>query len=138
MDRSLSKKKIQHIMTILNLLLTIEIYVVGKAFWHLPGLITKWIADKTVTRIDFYTSVTSGVMAFVSLFWWLFWLVVVFNWNYIELKAILILMPFFAYLTMRWEYDFVDIKSDFRFKKLSREQPVLINELENLRNQLLA
>jgi len=138
MDRSLSKNKIQHSMTILNLLLTIEIYVVGKAFWYLPGLITKWIADKTVTRIDFYTSVTSGVMAFVSLFWWLFWMVVVFNWNFIELKAILILMPFFAYLTMRWEYDFVDIKSDFRFKKLSQEQPVLVNELEKLRNQLLA
>jgi 1-acyl-sn-glycerol-3-phosphate acyltransferase len=137
-DRSLSSNKIQHIMTILNLLLTIEVYVIGKIFWAVPGALTKWIADKTVTRIDFYTSVTSGVLAFASLIWWVFWMIVVFNWNSVELKILMSSMPFFAYVTMRWEYDFIDLKSDFRFKKLSQEQPALINELKELRKLLLA
>ena len=137
-DRSFSKNHPPHIMGLLNLLLTIEFYVLSKIFWFFPGKIAKWIADKTVTRIDFYTSVFTGVLAFTCLIWWLGWMIFVFQTDSIYFKASIVFSPFFAYIAVQWENDFTDLKSDLILKNLKTTAPSLVNQLEEMRSFLLS
>ena len=137
-DRSLSKNKPPHIIGALNLLLTIEFYLFAKIFWYLPGRFAKWIANRTVTRIDFYTSVYSGVLAFTCLLWWLGWMIVIFPTDFKLLFISIFCSPFFAFIAMQWEYDFIDLKSDLKLKKLKSIAPSLIKQLEEMRSFLLA
>ncbi|MFZ9687404.1 MAG: 1-acyl-sn-glycerol-3-phosphate acyltransferase [Chitinophagaceae bacterium] len=136
-DRAFSKNPVLLGPTLLNLIATIEIFVIGKLFWFLPGRITKWIADKTVTRIDFYTSVTAGVLAFVCLIWWISALVLsnVFHSGILTLS--IFCMPVIAYFTLKWEYDYKDLAATLRARKLKNENPDLFFELFSLRNQIL-
>lgn len=137
-DGSFSKNNPPHIMNILNLLLTIEFYFFAKVFWFIPAKLAKLIADKTVTRIDFYTSVYSGVLAFTGLIWWLCSLVYIFQGDMMLFKISILCSPFFAYIAMQWENDFLDLKSDLKLKKLKSISPSLVKQMVELRNQLLA
>ncbi|MEY3350904.1 MAG: hypothetical protein RIQ50_1015 [Bacteroidota bacterium] len=42
---------------------------IGAILWFIPEVLSKWIADKTVTRIDFYTSVHASVLGVLGLLW---------------------------------------------------------------------
>jgi 1-acyl-sn-glycerol-3-phosphate acyltransferase len=137
-DRSFSNNNPPHIMGLLNLLLTIEFYLFAKVFWLFPGKLVKWIADKTVTRIDFYTSVYSGVLAFTCLIWWLGWMIFVFQTDLMLLKVSITFSPFFAYIAMQWEHDFADLKSDLKLKNLKSTAPSLVKQLEEMRSFLLS
>ena len=136
-DRSLSKNHIPHIMSLLNLLLTIEIFLFGKIFWYIPGSISKWIADKTVTRIDFFTSVYSGILAFMSLFWWIGFTIIAFQADMLLLKLFIFTAPLSAYLTMQWQYDFIDLWSDLKWKRMQDKDAVDVQHLLELRKRLL-
>ena len=137
-DRSFSKNNPPHIMGLLNLLLTIEFYLFAKIFWFIPGKLTKWIADKTVTRIDFYTSVYSGVLAFTCLIWWLGWMIFIFQVDSVLLKISIAFSPFFAYVALQWENDFTDLISDLKLKNLKSTAPSLVKQLEEMRGLLLS
>lgn len=137
-DRSFSKNQLPLISSLLKVLLTVEIFLFSKIFWFLPGKISKWIADKTVTRIDFYTSVFSGVLAFICFIWWMCWLICVLQSNFFILKISIAAAPCFAYIAMQWEHHFNDLKSELRLKKLKSSSPDLVIQLIDLRNNLLA
>lgn len=136
-DRALSSNPIQPVQLIFNLLLTVELYLFGSIFWFIPGRIAKWIADRTVTRIDFYTSVASGVLAFLSLFWWIAftWVAVLNEWKW--LAFIFITSPIIAYITVQWKYDFKDLVAYYHWKRLQKMQPETSGEIAALRSELL-
>lgn len=136
-DRSLSKNHIPHVMSLLNLLLTVEIYLFGKIFWYIPGRISKWLADKTVTRIDFYTSVYSGILAFMGLFWWIGFTIFAFQGDMLLLKLFIFTAPLSAYLTMQWQFDFIDLWSDLRWKRMQGNDADVVQNLYQLRKALL-
>lgn len=136
-DRALSSNPIQPVKLISNLLLTVELYLFGSIFWFIPGRMGKWIADRTVTRIDFYTSVATGVLAFLSLFWWIAftWVAVLNEWKW--LTFIFITSPIIAYVTMQWKYDFKDLTAYYNWRRLQKMQPETSNEIAALRSDLL-
>ncbi|MFN4807843.1 MAG: 1-acyl-sn-glycerol-3-phosphate acyltransferase [Bacteroidota bacterium] len=136
-DRSLSSNPIHPVQLISNLFLTVELYLIGKLFWFIPGKLVKWMADKTVTRIDFYTSVTTGILAFVSLIWWVsLSAIAIFNgWDL--LSVIFISAPLIAYITMQWEYNFIDLKAYYNLKRLKKHCPEVSREIAELRCMLL-
>ena len=68
-DQSLSQPELSLNETI-KLILLFPVFITGFLMGALPLWASRRIADKTVTRIDFYTSVHSGVLGFAGLIWW--------------------------------------------------------------------
>jgi hypothetical protein len=119
------------------LFLTVELYLFGKIFWFIPGKLVKWIADKTVTRIDFYTSVTTGVLAITAFIWWVVLLAVAISNEWDLLSILFLLAPLIAYLTMQWEYDFRDLRAYYNWKQLKKHHAGIAKEITERRMQLM-
>jgi 1-acyl-sn-glycerol-3-phosphate acyltransferase len=68
-DQSLSQTELSLNETI-KLILLFPVFIAGFLIGALPLWASRRIADKTVTRIDFFTSVHSGVLGFAGLIWW--------------------------------------------------------------------
>ena len=69
LDHEISQLSTSLIRRSIILALTFPITIVGFCLWRLVFKATKKIADKTVTREDFYTSVFCGIAAILGLIW---------------------------------------------------------------------
>jgi hypothetical protein len=114
------------------------IAVFGKLVWLIPGRFSVWVANKTVTRIDFYTSVLSGVLAFIGLFWWMGMGLLAYcffgSWSLVFTG----LLPLYSYLYLDWKDKFVDHVSARKLGKINKSQPQLHKKLLEQRNQLFS
>jgi 1-acyl-sn-glycerol-3-phosphate acyltransferase len=111
--------------------------LLGKLIWWIPGKLSIWIADKTVTRIDFYTSVLSGVVGVLGLIWW--GLLISISYSCIGILAfpLSLVWPLLCYIYMQWE----ERKSDFialmGARKMIKKLPAQIVELIELRSRIM-
>jgi 1-acyl-sn-glycerol-3-phosphate acyltransferase len=112
--------------------------IIGKIFWWIPGRLSIWIADKTVTRIDFYTSVLSGVLGFMGFLWWIFILIVEYYSFGINAVVIAFLLPLFGYIYMQWEELQVNWFAGIRLKRLKKKQTSMVEQLIGQRNKIIA
>lgn len=106
----------------------------GLIIWWLPGKISKWIADKTVTREDFYTSVHCGVLGVFGFLWWI--VLTMASMLYANLSVVLLILisPFFAYVALRWQENIDLILSVTRLKKLNS---AIVEQLITNRRKIL-
>jgi 1-acyl-sn-glycerol-3-phosphate acyltransferase len=119
------------------LLLILPLFLVGFIIWVIPGIVAKWIADKTVTRIDFYTSVYTGVLGVIGLLWstaisllgWHF-----FGWIGLSLAVV---SPLYAYLALWWLDMLKRELAHLRFRELEAVNHHLAAELSQMRNKLI-
>jgi len=112
--------------------------IFGKIIWWLPARLSIWIADKTVTRIDFYTSVLSGVLGFVGFFWWLLLLTLTYNIGIIYMQFIALFLPLFSYVYMQWDKHAKNMLAGLRLKQLMKVKHESIEQLIQQRNQIVA
>ena len=114
------------------------ITVFGKLVWLIPGRFSVWVANKTVTRIDFYTSVLSGVLAFMGLFWWIG--VVLLAQSFFGCWSLVFtgLLPLYCYLYLDWKDKVVDHVAVRKLEKINESQPQLHRKLLEQRNQLFS
>jgi 1-acyl-sn-glycerol-3-phosphate acyltransferase len=112
--------------------------ILGKLIWWLPGRASIWIANKTVTRIDFYTSVLSGILGFMGFIWWLMFCVFGYNrFGNIGL-AIGLISPVFSFIYMQWNILQQNHFALLRIKRINKRQYKVIEELISQRRYLLA
>jgi 1-acyl-sn-glycerol-3-phosphate acyltransferase len=111
--------------------------LLGKLIWWLPGKLSIGIADKTVTRIDFYTSVLSGVAGVLGLIWW--GMLISLSYSYMNNLAIVfaIISPLFCYVYIQWEKRKTDLFGLLRVYKLKKKQPAQVSELLEQRIRLV-
>jgi hypothetical protein len=98
----------------------------------------RYMADKKVTRADFYTSVLVSVSAFSYLIWLAIWLVIGLA---VDSDAILLtfaISPFLAWISLWWMDEFKKWKFQNRYNTLLSSDPKLIQELVNLRIEVRA
>lgn len=136
LDEVISSKKLNHVLTMFSLLITIPLSLIGYGLWHVHFATSKWISDKTVTRDDFYTSVFSGVAGVIGLIWWIFLCIIG-----LLLKSELILVlfffsPVFYYVSLFWREKFMFLFSSLRFYFLSKSQPEVYHALVSSRNNI--
>lgn len=112
--------------------------IFGKLIWWLPGRLSIWIADKTVTRIDFYTSVLSGVLGFMGFLWWIFIIVVAFYTLGSRAVLIALVLPLFSYIYMQWEERQVNWLAFIRLRRLNKKQKKVVEQLITQRNKIVA
>ena len=112
--------------------------ILGKICWWIPGKLSIWIADKTVTRIDFYTSVLSGILGFMGFFWWTLIMVVAY-FSFANLGLYLaFLLPLFGYIYMQWEERQINWFAFIRLKRLKKKQTVVVEQLIAQRSKIVA
>lgn len=111
--------------------------ILGKICWWIPGKLSVWIADKTVTRIDFYTSVLSGVLGFMGFLWWIF-IMTVANYSLGNFALLIaFVLPLYGYIYMQWEDRQVNWFSSIRVKRLKKKQASMVEQLIAQRNKII-
>jgi 1-acyl-sn-glycerol-3-phosphate acyltransferase len=112
--------------------------ILGKISWWIPGMLSIWIADKTVTRIDFYTSVLSGVLGFMGFLWWVF-IMTVANYSLGNFALLIaFVLPLYGYIYMQWEERQVNWFASIRLKRLKKKQTLMVEQLIAQRNKIIA
>ncbi len=112
--------------------------IFGKIIWWLPARLSIWIADKTVTRIDFYTSVLSGVLGFMGFLWWLLLLTLTYNIGEYYMQFISIVSPLFSYVYMQWDVLSKNTLAGIRLRKSMKINHESIEQLIQQRNRIVA
>ena len=99
--------------------------LLGFFIWQLIFKLTKWIADKTVTRDDFYTSVFSGVAGVLGLIWWLILCIVALSMGNSVGFMVVAVSPIFYYFSLIWMEELRHLKSSFKARSLVKRQSSL-------------
>ena len=96
--------------------------LLGFFIWQLIFKLTKWIANKTVTRDDFYTSVFSGVAGLLGLIWWLILCIVALSMGNSVGFMVVAVSPIFYYFYLIWMEELRHLKSSYKAQYLVRQQ----------------
>jgi hypothetical protein len=121
----------------LILFLLSPFFALGTIIWWIPGNISKWIADKTVTRIDFYTSVYNGVLGFMGLIWWVLWKIIFWMTGQKLLWFLMFVSPAFCYVALEWIDRFASQKAALHFKLLLKKDAACIDQMKQLRKEIM-
>ena len=111
--------------------------ILGKLIWWLPGRLSIWIADKTVTRIDFYTSVLSGVLGFMGFLWWMFMMLVAYYTLGSPAVLIAFVLPLLCYVYMQWDEQQVNFFALIRLRQLHKKQTKIVAQLIAQRTKII-
>ncbi|MFM1794179.1 MAG: hypothetical protein RL642_564 [Bacteroidota bacterium] len=111
--------------------------IFGKLLWWLPGRISIWIANKTVTRIDFYTSVLSGVLGFIGLLWWLMLSAMGYNLYGIIGLVIGLFSPAFCYIYMQWDLLQQNSVAGIRLNRMMKNQRTAVELFLSRRREIM-
>jgi 1-acyl-sn-glycerol-3-phosphate acyltransferase len=120
-----------------NLFLLSPFFALGTIIWWIPGKISKWITDKTVTRIDFYTSVYNGVLGFMGLIWWVLWKIVFWMTGQKLLWFLMFVSPAFCYVALEWIDRYASQKAALHFKSLLKKDVASIDQMKQLRKEIV-
>ncbi len=118
------------------LVLGFPVFVAGALLNIMPYWLGRYVADKKVTRADFYTSVLMSVSAFSYLIWLIIWLAIAMITSNDLLLIIFAVSPFLSWLALKWMDEFRDWKFQVRLDTLLASDPALINDLQRQRNEL--
>ncbi|HLO82215.1 MAG TPA: 1-acyl-sn-glycerol-3-phosphate acyltransferase [Chitinophagaceae bacterium] len=118
------------------LMLGFPLFVAGALINIIPYLFGRYMADKKVTRADFYTSVLVAVSAFSYVIWLLIWMIVGIKLDSDLILLIFAFSPFLAWIALWWMDEFKKWKFQNRFDTLSSSEPELIKKLGVLRSQV--
>ena len=120
------------------LALTFPLFALGSLLNLIPYMFGRYMADKKVTRADFYTSVLVSVSAFSYLIWLAIWLVIGFAFDSDAILLTFAISPFLAWISLWWMDEFKKWKFQNRYNTLLSSDPNLIQELVKLRSEVRA
>lgn len=136
-DISLSTNAGQSKSNQLILFLVSPFFALGTIIWWIPGNISKWIADKTVTRIDFYTSVYNGVLGCMGLIWWVLWKIIFWMTGQKLLWFLMFVSPAFCFAALEWIDCCARQKAALHFKLLPKKNAACIDQMKQLRKEIM-
>jgi hypothetical protein len=134
-DMSFSSAPIKTNSNILFLVVALPFYLLGTIIWWIPSRLGKWITDKTVTRIDFYTSVYNGVLGFLGLIWWMIWQIVFWFAGQKMLWLLMFLSPLFCFAALEWTDRFSKQKALLNYRSLLKKDAAFIEQMKLLRRE---
>ena len=136
-DMSFSSAPIKTNSNILFLVVALPFYLLGTIIWWIPSRLGKWITDKTVTRIDFYTSVYNGVLGFLGLIWWLIWQIVFWFAGQKMLWLLMFVSPAFCYVALEWIDRCSKQKALLNYRSLLKKDAAFIEQMKQLRKEII-
>lgn len=96
----------------------------------------RWVADRTVTRVDFYPSVLTAVAGFGYLLWWILQITLAACISHPSAWAIALPAPLILYIGIRWWETATLFVGHLHFRRLALQQPAVVATLRQLRDQV--
>jgi hypothetical protein len=118
------------------LLVLFPFALIGFSLWHGIYFIAKWVADKTVTREDFYTSVFCGVLGVLGFMWWLTLMIVALSIHIPLIVFMVVVSPCIYMFSLRWLEETRSIFSGIRLKRMMRQDKTAYEKLMNSWNDI--
>ncbi|WP_336518108.1 1-acyl-sn-glycerol-3-phosphate acyltransferase [Pollutibacter soli] len=134
-DRSIIHRYHSIFFHFFGLILGLPVTLCGAATGIVPVLLAKYIADKKVKRIDWYTSVSCVLGGMLFDIWFILLLIVsafVQQWWFF---IAVLLSPLTIYLAIQWWEAFKIFTAHARYLFLRNAKPQVIKDLEDLRNE---
>jgi hypothetical protein len=135
-DKSFAAKGLSTIPPLV-LVLCFPLFAAGIMLNVWPYLLGRKVADKKVTRIDFYSSVLVAVTAISYMLWILAWLSVALIVNSAWMVLAFLSAPLLAWFALWWTDRYRDWMYQQQFEKLKRDEPMKITALMALRREIL-
>lgn len=135
-DKSFSSKPIQNTPP-LALGLGFPLFAAGIMLNVWPFLVGRKVADKKVTRIDFYTSVLVAVSALSFTVWILFWLGIAWMIGSVWIAVVFLMAPLLAWFALWWSDRYRDWTYNQQFEKLKRDDPAKASSILSMREEIL-
>lgn len=134
-DASVNGRYRLAILHVLTLIITFPLFLVSSMLNAIPMWLARYVADRTVTRIDFYTSVHTAAGGFIYLLWWIllntagalagglvFW--------------VALCAPLTLFAGMRWWEASVSLLAHLRFRLTAWRHPQRTAEILALRERI--
>jgi hypothetical protein len=120
-----------------QLVLLFPVFILGAMLGAIPLLASRKIANKTVTRIDFHTSVESGVLGFTGLLWWVF--LILLTWAIAGIIWVIpvLFMPLYFLLSWHWWKIWEKYEAQRRFNHYNNLDPQFLRGLLQVRQKLI-
>jgi glycerol-3-phosphate O-acyltransferase/dihydroxyacetone phosphate acyltransferase len=135
-DKSFTEKGLSAIPPLL-LVLCFPLFAAGIMLNVWPYLAGRKVADKKVTRIDFYTSVLVAVSAIVYMLWMLVWLAIAVMIKSAWMAIIFLSAPLLAWVALWWAERYRNWTYRQQYEKLQREEPSRVIALKAMRQELI-
>jgi glycerol-3-phosphate O-acyltransferase / dihydroxyacetone phosphate acyltransferase len=136
MDMVIPDKRPHRWVSIPLLALGAPLAAIGWLLNIVPVRFSQWLAAKTVTREDFYTSVAAAAGGFGYFSWWvLLWAIAAFSGNN-PLRMLVLVAPLLAYLMVYWWEGYLFLRAKRRWGVLKREHADIAAYISALRARL--
>jgi 1-acyl-sn-glycerol-3-phosphate acyltransferase len=96
--------------------------------------LAKWIGDKTVTRIDFYTSVTLAAGGVAFFLYWIILIIISILLGNTLFIMLALLLPICIFTFFKWMEELQLLLSGFRLLAFKKKNTALYNEMKALRH----
>ncbi len=135
-DRVVSGRVSNMNLILILLLLGLPFAVAGWVLNAIPMYSSKWLADQTVTRGDFYTSVVAAAGGFSYLIWWiLIWTLAAMLGN-TYFRILILTAPLLAFFAIFWWEEYEVVRARWNWKKLEKGEPEKARFISSLRSRL--
>jgi hypothetical protein len=118
------------------LIIGIPVFLLSFILNIIPIVFGKWIADKTVTRIDFYTSVANAAGGFGYFIWWMLLIIAAAFIGNLWVWIAILTAPITLFFGIFWWETLGSFLSHSRYLFLKWRKATLINELNSLRMKI--
>ena len=123
------------LLHVLALIITLPVFLLSSMLNAVPMWLARFVADRTVTRIDFYTSVHTAAGGFIYLLWWILLMIVgtvaggAFTW-------VSIFAPVTLFAGIRWWEASVSLFAHFRYRWAAWMYPLRVEEIRVIRERI--
>lgn len=123
------------LLHVLALIITFPVFLLSSMLNAVPMWLARFVADRTVTRIDFYTSVHTAAGGFIYLLWWILLMIVgtvaggAFTW-------VSIFAPLTLFAGIRWWEASVSLFAHLRYLWAARMHPSRATDFRVLRDRI--
>jgi 1-acyl-sn-glycerol-3-phosphate acyltransferase len=120
------------LLHVLALAVTLPMFILSSLLNAVPMWLARVVADRTVTRIDFYTSVHTAAGGFIYLLWWILLMVTgavmggVAGW-------VALFAPVTLFAGIRWWEASVSLFAHLRYRRAVIFHPRRVEEIRDLR-----
>ena len=133
---AMQNEKAFSLLKYLLLFISFPLFLIGFMLWHIIYIVSKRIADNTVTREDFYTSVFCGVLGVLGFIWWITISCIALSIGIFPVFIIAILSPFMYMLSLYWMEAWKKMLTFFRMKRFIKKEKIGYDNLLSAREFL--
>jgi hypothetical protein len=119
------------------LIITLPFFLLSFILNIIPLIFAKWVADKTVTRIDFYTSVSNAAGGFGYFIWWVLLMIAAAFIGNLWVWIAILSAPILLFMGIFWWESYWNFLAHSRYLLKKGNKSPVIFELAQMRSKII-